>query len=99
VPAVANHLIEINRCYDARERLTDIKEQATDPADFASNPDKFEIALMGINLVLGQYRLELCNHGGRVRFCCWAGARLLPTNLPKAEVVKFDTITRDLSRP
>jgi len=99
LPALENHLIRINQDHDGRERLTYILEQAANPADFSADPDKFSAVMAALNQVLAHDGLELRLQGRRVRLMPLGRSTPMVDQLAKkAEVIDFDTVSRDLGR-
>lgn len=99
LPALVNCLIAINNGPDAAKVLPRIIENAADPRDFVTEPERFTVVVDYLNLFLAPDGLELRPQGQKVVLALEGKSAVVIDHLAtKVEVIDFDTVARDIKR-
>lgn len=99
LPALADCLIAINNGPDAARVLTRIIENAADPRNFITEPEKFTVVVDYLNRFLAPDGFELRHQGQKVVLApVGKSAAVIDHLATKVEVINFDTVARDIKR-
>lgn len=98
VPALVHALLDVNRREDETV-LTTIVERAADPRDFVHDEERFTAVLAHLNSYLRLDGYELQRQGARCRLLkAGTSSPVVGSLTAAAEVLDFDTVSRDLKR-
>jgi Abortive infection C-terminus len=99
LPSLADKLIELNKDWEAKAKLTPVIEAVASPLDFFDNPEKGANVIAYLNQFLAYDGLELQRQGQRIQLLKAGSSTPVVSHLADlAEVISFDTVQRDLDR-